>query len=124
VVGRILVPAIIVLGVWVYMSSPGSKAATAVVTQSCSAAAPGMATVTLAWPATQPGARETWLDVGLAAGFPSGSFQARGPLPPVQTAYALDGVPQGLTYQYRVNTLYGDGWRVTASGKFVSKCSS
>lgn len=122
--GRILVPVVIVLGVWVYLSSPGSKAATAVVTQSCSAAVPGAATVTLAWPAAQGGARETWLDVGLASGFPAGSFQPHGPLPASQTAYALDGVPQGLTYHYRVNTLYADGWRATAAGTFVSKCSS
>ena len=121
---RILLPAAVVLGIWVYMSSPSSKAATAVVTQSCSAAVPGAATVTLAWPAAKPGAQETWLDLGLAADFPPGSFQSHGPLAPAQTAYAIDGVPSGLTYHYRLNALYPDGWHLSAAGTFVSKCSN
>lgn len=122
-VARIVVPAVIVFGIWVYLNAPSSKAATAVVTQSCSAAAPGSATVTLAWPATKGGAQQTWIDLGLAAGFPAGSFQAHGPLLPSQTAYAVDGVPAGLTYYYRVNTLHADGWHPSAAGTFVSKCS-
>ncbi|HYM14270.1 MAG TPA: hypothetical protein VEZ14_01775 [Dehalococcoidia bacterium] len=121
--GRILLPAALVLGIWVYMNAPQSKAATAVVTQACSAAAPGAATVTLAWPGAKAGAQETWLDLGLARGLPAGSFQSRGPLQPSQTAYALDGVPPGLTYYYRVNTIYPDGWHPSAAGSFVSKCS-
>lgn len=122
--GRILLPAAVVLGIWVYMSSPSSKAATAIVTQSCSAAAPGAATVTLAWPAAKRGAQQTWLDLSLAADFTDGSFQSLGPLPPSQTAYAIDGVPSGLTYHYRLNTLYPDGWHPSAAGAFVSKCSN
>jgi hypothetical protein len=124
VFARILLPAAVVLGIWVYMSSPSSRATTAIVTQSCSAAAPGAATVTLAWPGAKPGAQETWLDLSLAPDFPAGSFQSHGPLPPSQTAYAIDGVPSGLTYHYRVNTLYPDGWHPLAAGAFVSKCAN
>jgi hypothetical protein len=123
VFARILLPAAVVLGLWVYMSSPSSKAASAVVTQSCSAATSGAATVTLAWPAAKPGAQETWLDLGFSPDFSAGSFQSYGPLDPSKTAYAIDGVPSGVTYRYRVNTLYADGWHLSAAGAFVSKCS-
>jgi hypothetical protein len=122
VFARILLPAGVILGVWVFLSSPGSRAATAVVTQACSPSAPGAATVTLAWPATKEGARESWLDLSLSDGFAAGTFQSYGPLAATQTAYAVDGVPQGLTYHYRVNTLYADNWRVTAAGSFLSRC--
>lgn len=123
---RWLFLAVVAVCVVAYVKAPQdgtADAAPATVSQACSAARPGTSTVTLAWPATQAGAQQTWFDISLAPGFAPGWFQGLGPLPASQTAYALDGVPQGLTYFYRVNTLYPDGWRATASGTFVSNCT-
>ena len=94
------------------------------VTQACSAAVPGASTVTLAWAKPGSGAQQTWFDISLVPGFSPGWFKGYGPLAVSQTAYAIDGVPQGLTYYYRVNTFYGgNSWKESASGTFVSNCN-
>jgi hypothetical protein len=107
-----------------YTRAPEADAAPAAVTQTCSRAVPGAATVTWAWPGAGAGAQQTWFDISLVPGFAWGWFQGHGPLPATQTAYAMDGIPQGLTFFYRVNTLYAGGvWRESASGMFVSNCN-
>src|SRR4030066_201541 len=104
---RLGIVGIVALAFAAYLSqSELTGASNATVTQSCSAAKPGTATVTLAWPATQSGAQQTWFDISLVPGFAPGWFQGHGPLAPSQTAYALDGLPQGLPFYYRINTLY------------------
>jgi hypothetical protein len=115
--------AVVGIALYTYMSqSEPSGAVTANITQSCSIAKRDAATVTFVWPATGPGAQETWFDLSVTAAFEPGWLQAFGPLPPTQTAYALDGLPDGATYYYRANTLYPAGWRETASGSFVASC--
>jgi hypothetical protein len=99
-----------------------ATAATASITQTCSVAKPGASTATFAWPSPQAGAQQTWFDISVVPGFAWGWFQGFGPLAGNQTAYALDGLPNGVTFYYRVNTLYGTGWRETASGAFVASC--
>ena len=102
---------------------PAPAISGATVTQACSAAVPGASTVTLAWPKPGSGAQQTWFDISLVPGFAPGWFKGYGPLAVSQTAYAIDGVPQGLTYYYRVNTFYGGNtWKESASGTFVSNC--
>jgi hypothetical protein len=115
---------LIAFAIYVYSSSPQSKAASATVTQACSAASPGAATVTLAWPAPAPGAQQVWLDVGLSPEFPAGSYQPHGPFDPAQTAYAIDGVPSATKLYYRVNVLSETGWHATAAGSLTAKCKA
>jgi hypothetical protein len=121
--GRWFFIAIVGVALVTYVSqSEKSNAASATITQSCSAAKPGTATVTFVWPGPQAGAQQTWFDISLVPGFAWGWFQGHGPLAPTQTAYAFDGLPNGVTFFYRVNTQYGTGWRETASGTFVAQC--
>ena len=121
--GRWFFLAVVGVALVAYAShSDSSKAATAVVTQTCSAAKPGTATVTFAWQQPGAGSQQTWFDISLVPGFAWGWFQGHGPLAPTQTAYAFDGLPNGITFFYRVNTLYNNGWRETASGMFVAQC--
>ncbi|MDP9236555.1 MAG: hypothetical protein M3P30_04000 [Chloroflexota bacterium] len=113
---------LIAFGIYVYSNSPHSKASSATVTQACSAATSGAATVTLAWAAPPAGSQQVWLDVGLSPDFPAGSYQAHGPLDPSQTAYALDGIPSATKLYYRVNVLSDSGWRAAAAGSLTAKC--
>jgi hypothetical protein len=106
----------------VVSQSGGGKAAQATVTQSCPAGEDGGVTVSFVWPAPATGATETWLDIGYAAKLPDGSYQGYGPFDPAQTAYAIAGLPAGVTYYYRVQSKLADGWRTDASGSFVSSC--
>jgi hypothetical protein len=99
-----------------------AHATSANITQACSAAKPGTSTVTWVWPGPGAGAQQTWFDISLVPGFLPGWFQGYGPMPASQTAFAMDGLPQGLTFYYRVNSFYGSGWYETASGSFVSNC--
>jgi hypothetical protein len=122
------------LGRWIFLGVVGialftlasqserGGAATASITQTCSVAKPGASTATFAWPAAGAGAQQTWFDISVVPGFAWGWFQGFGPLSANQTAYALDGLPNGVTFYYRVNTLYTTGWRETASGAFVASC--
>ncbi len=123
-IGRFVFLGLVAFGIYVYSSAPHSKAATATVTQSCSAAAPGAATVTLAWPAAPAGAQQVWLDVGLSGDFPAGSYTAHGPFDPTQTAYAVDGSPSGTQLYYRVNALTPTGWQPAAAGSLTAKCKA
>jgi hypothetical protein len=121
--GRWFFLAVVGIALVTYVSqSEKSNAATATVTQSCSAAKPGTATVTFVWPQAGAGAQQTWFDISLVPGFAWGWFQGHGPLAASQTAYAFDGLPNGIRFFYRVNTLYNNGWRETASGQFVAQC--
>ena len=120
--GRFAFLGIIALAIYVYSSGQHSTAATATVTQACSQAAPDAATVTVAWKPLASGAEQLWLDVGLSAGFAPGSYRAHGPLDVAQTAYALDGLPAGTKFYYRVNALAGGQWHAAASGSFVAAC--
>ena len=121
--GRWFFLAVVGIAFYTYISqSAPSGAVTASITQSCSVAKQGAATVTFVWPATQPGAQETWFDLSLTQAFEHGWLQSFGPLPPAQTAYAIDGLPNGATYYYRANTLYAAAWRETAAGSFVASC--
>jgi hypothetical protein len=117
---RIGIPALIALGLFIYMQGPTSKAAT--ITQSCSDAAPGTVSVSLAWKAPKPGAQQTWLDVSLVKSFTPGWFQGHGPLDPAAASYVVDGVPLGAKIYYRVNVLSATGWHEQASGSFTSAC--
>lgn len=122
--GRLLFVLVATAGIVAYMRAPDSDAAPAAVSQSCSAAVPGAATITWAWPPAAGGAQQTWFDISLVPGFTWGWFQGHGPLAPSQTAFAMDGIPQGLTFYYRINTQYAGGaWRESASGMFVSNCN-
>ena len=123
-VGRFVFLGLVAFGIFVYSTGPDSKAATATVTQACSAAAPGAATVTLAWPAPPAAAQQVWLDVGLSSGFPAGAYTAHGPLPRTQTAYALDAIPSGIKLYYRVNALTPTGWQPAAAGSLIAKCKA
>jgi len=122
VIGRWFFIAVVGVGLVTWVQAPNSRAQGSAVTQSCSAAVPGAATVTFAWPAPGKDAVQTWVDISLTEGFIPGWFHGHGPLTGGQTAYALDGVPQGLKFFYRVNTLYSFGWKETAAGAFVSNC--
>lgn len=122
--GRWFFIAVVAIALLTWVRAPDSRAAAGSVTQSCSAAVPGAATVTFAWPAAASGAQQTWVDISLVPGFLPGWFAGHGPLAGNQTAYALDGVPQGLNFYYRVNTLYATGWKETATGSFVSNCGA
>lgn len=121
--GRWLFLAVVGIALYTYVSqSEPSGAATATVSQTCSAAKPGTATATFVWPAPQAGASQTWFDISVVPGFAPGWFQGFGPLAPSNTAYAFDGLPNGVAFYYRVNTLYANGWRESASGSFVANC--
>jgi hypothetical protein len=104
------------------MRGADTKAATATITQSCGAAAPAAVRVAFDWPAPAIEPNETWLDVGLAAGFPAGSFEGHGPIAPPQTAYAIDALPPGVKLYYRVNAQDAGGWRAVAAGSFTTAC--
>ncbi len=119
---RILLPAAVVLGLFVYMRGADTKAATAVIAQSCGAAAPAAVRVAFDWPAPAIEPKETWLDAGLAPGFPAGSFQGHGPIAPAQTSYAIDALPSGVKLYYRVNAQDAGGWHTIASGTFTTTC--
>lgn len=121
-IGRWFFLAVVGIALFTWVQAPNSRAHAGAVTQACSAAVPGAATVTFAWPAPEKGAVQTWVDISLAPGFAPGWWSGHGPFAGSQTAYALDGVPQGLNYFYRVNTLYSFGWKEAASGSFVSNC--
>jgi hypothetical protein len=127
-IGRFVFLGFVALGFTVYITSPGSRVASADVALSC--AAPGVAVVgdaattsaTFSWPALKKDARHSFLDLSLAPGFVPGWFQGRGPIAASQTAFTIDGLPRDATFYYRVNTLFSDGWHETARGTFVSKC--
>ncbi len=121
-VGRWFFLAVVAIGLFAYVKAQGPKAAPATITQTCAAPPRGVETVTFAWPAPRAAAQQTWLDLGLVPGFPAGTFTGHGPFPPSQMRYGVGGVPQGVTFSYRVNTQYPDGWRIVAAGSFVAKC--
>jgi hypothetical protein len=124
-VGRWFIVAVVGLAVFTYANrADDTRAVAANVQQSCSATVPGATTVTFTWGAPGAGAQQTWFDISLSPGFLPGWFTGHGPLAATQTAYAFDGVPQGLRFYYRVNTFYGNVWRETASGTFVTGCGA
>jgi hypothetical protein len=100
---------------------PGLKASGgATIQQQCSAASPGAAAVTFSWPRAS-GAYQVWLDLSLYNdGFAPGTFLSVGPFHSDDTSYNWEGIPSDLTYYFRVNALYADGWHVLKMGSFVS----
>jgi hypothetical protein len=122
VISRILLPAAVVLAIFVYMRGGDSRAATATITQSC-AGAPEAVRAAFDWPVPAITPQESWLDLGLAPGFPPGSFQGHGPIMPPQTSYSIDGLPRRVKFYYRVNAHGADGWHVAASGAFTTDCA-
>ena len=128
-IGRFVFLGLVALGFTVYLTSPGSKVASAHIALSCgdraalASDAPATAHATFSWRAPKKGARQSYLDLGLAPGFATGWYQGYGPIEPTTTVYAVDGLPVNATFYYRVNTLFNDGWHETASGTFVSKCA-
>ena len=124
VIGRFFFLAIVVLGIFVYMKGGSSRAATAVISQSCSDAAAGMVKVTFDWRAPAIEAQETWLDLGIAPGFPAGTFRGHGPIAAKQTTYSVEGLPAGVKLYYRINTLEHDKWHVAAAGAVTPSCAA
>ena len=128
-IGRLVFLGLVALGFTVYLTSPGSKIASADVALSCGDGAmavgrpPATAHAAFSWQAPKKDAQQSFLDLGLAPGFEPGWYQGHGPIAASQTSYALDGLPLNATFYYRVNTLFGDGWHETARGSFVSKCA-
>ena len=122
-IGRFLVPTAIVLGIFVYMHDGGSKSATASIVQSCGATA-GTVSATIDWPPPAIAPDETWVDLGIAPGFPPGSFQGHGPIAPPSRSAHVEGLPAGLKVYYRVNTKRQDGWHTATSGSFTADCSA
>jgi hypothetical protein len=127
-IGRFVFLGLVALGFTVYLTSPGSKVASADVALSCgdgamtAGHAQATARATFAWHAPKKDARQSFLDLSLAPGFVPGWYQGHGPIAAAQTTYAVDGLPLNATFYYRVNTLFGDGWHETARGTFVSTC--
>lgn len=108
-----------------WLASPSSSLAqTALPTiagQECSTSRAGIVSVTFAWPRPAAAARQVWLDLSLVDnGFASGTFVGVGPLEPSTTAFTWDGIRPGLLHYFRLNVLYADGWRPSATGSFVS----
>ena len=124
VIGRFFFLAIVVLGIFVYMKGGSSRAATAVISQSCGDVAASAVKVTFDWPAPAVEAQETWLDLGIAPGFPVGAFQAYGPIAAKQTTYSVEGLPAGVKLYYRVNVLEHDKWHAAAAGTLTPSCES
>jgi hypothetical protein len=123
VIVRFLVPLAIILGVFVYMREGDSKGASARIAQVCGADA-GTVNVTSDWPPPAITPDETWVDVGLNPSFGAGSFHGNGPIAPPQSSARIDGLPDGVSLYYRVNTRSKDAWRVQASGSFETDCAS
>ena len=119
-VGRWFFFAVVGIGIFAYLNAPDGGAA-AKVTQAC-AADGSTISVALEWEAPDPGAVASYVDIGLSGDFPAFGFSAHGPLEPATRSYSFAGLPHGVTYHYRVNTLYGDGWRATAKGSFKTEC--
>ena len=122
-IGRFLVPAAIVLGIFVYMHDGDSKSATATIVQSCGAVA-GTVSASIDWPPPAIPPDETWVDLGIAPGFPAGSFQGHGPIAPPGTSAHVEGLPAGLKVFYRINTRREDGWQTALTGSFTADCSA
>jgi hypothetical protein len=91
------------------------------ITQACSATAPGNVDISFAWsPALLPGASQ-WLDLSIYDnGFAPGTFLSKGPLPNGQSGLTWEGMPPGLVYYWRVNTLAADGWHGSPGWSFGS----
>jgi hypothetical protein len=109
------------IGVIAYVNAPWSGVS-ADIEQSCDPG--GAVSVTMTWPAPDEGALETWVDLSLTDAFTPGAYASHGPFDPARVEYAISGVPADVTYHYRVNTRYGETWRTTASGEFVSGCNT
>ena len=121
--GKLFLPGIVVVGFFLYTHQPErSHVASAYVSQACDAASPGGVSAAFAWPPAAAGAEQTWIDLGLDPGFGLGWYQGHGPLPPSQNTFTIDGLTPGLKYYYRVNTLSGGKWAVSAKGSFVAGC--
>ena len=86
--------------------------------------APNMTVVAVfRWDAPAPGAIVQWLDLSLFDnGFESGTFIGVGPISPAGPGtFTWQGIWPDLPRFYRINTLYADGWRSSATGSFRSR---
>ena len=121
--GRLMIVGVIALALIVIVTQSGrGDAAQATIAQSCPSGEAGGVTVSFVWPAAAGGATQTFLDVGLDAAFTTGQFQGYGPFDPALTAYALAGLPEGVRYHYRVQSLVGAEWKISARGSFTTAC--
>ena len=114
-----------VVGIGLAVIVHGAKTgAGATITQSCSPAAPGVASVTFAWPAPAAGTAGTTLELSLLPGFPAPLTNARGPFAPAQTSYTVDALPTGVTLHYRVRAIPAAAGAASdvVSGSFKTKC--
>jgi hypothetical protein len=124
-IGRLVIVGVVALALVVVVTeSGGGKAAQATISQSCPGEPGSGVTVSLVWPAAPEGASQTFLDLGFGATFTDAQFQAYGPFDPTLTAYALAGLPEGLLYHYRVQSLTAEGWKLNASGSFSTACGA
>ena len=122
-IGRLAIVGVVALALIVVVTQAGGgKAAQATIAQSCPGGPEAGVTVSFVWPAAGEGASQTFLDVGLDTAFTAGQFQAYGPFDPALTAYALAGLPEGVLYHYRVQSLMGDEWKLNARGTFTTAC--
>lgn len=91
------------------------------VSQSCSTSRVGAVAVTFHWQRPGPGAVQQWLDLSIFNnGFAPGTFIGAGPLTATADSLTWDGILPGSWHFYRLNTLYQDGWRASATGSFLS----
>lgn len=123
--GRLAIVGVVAIALIVAVTKSGDgKAAQATIAQSCPGAMDSGVTVSVVWPAAAEGSTLTFLDLGLDAGFTEGRFLAYGPFDPALTAYALAGLPEGVPYHYRVQSLTADGWKLNARGSFTTACGA
>ena len=113
-----------VVGIGLVVIVHGAKSgAGATITQSCAADAPGVASVTFAWPPPAAGTAGTTLELSVLPGFPAPLTTARGPFPPAQTSYTVDALPLDVTLHYRVRAISAAGVAADiVSGSFKTKC--
>jgi hypothetical protein len=125
VLGKLFLPAVLAAGFFLYTHQPQrTHGAVAYVSQACDAPSSRAVSVALAWPPPAADAQQTWVDLGLDPQFALGWYQGRGPLPPSQQTFSVEGLTPGLKYYYRVNALTGDKFKTLANGSFVAACGA
>ena len=123
-IGRLAIVGVVALALIVVVTQAGGgKAAQATIAQSCPGGSGSGVTVSLVWPAVG-GGRDADLPRPRARRSVRRRARSRaiGPFDPALTAYALAGLPEGVVYHYRVQSLTADGWKLNARGSFTTAC--